>query len=291
MTVDLETIKNASRRSGFRKSVGVFFKSRLSKIGAGILVAIFLMVIIGSLTVPYNPSIASTDLNQAPSMRHIFGTDYLGHDIFSQVVWGAYPSLLVSLYTALAATFVGFVAGVYAGYYRRLEPIIGGATDIVMSFPALPLLIIIGMIILTNDSLIAASLIIVLWAPVARAVRSQTMSVKKLAFVEAAKTTGLNDRQIVWKIVIFEVAPIAVAYFIINISLGIILITALQFLGVGNPLNITWGSILYWAQQYAFDSGAWWWILAPGLIITLTTTGFALIGYSVEEVMNPRLRS
>ena len=100
----------------------------------------------------------------------------------------------------------------------------------------------------------------------------------------------MNDRQIVLKIILFEVGSIGIAYFIINLALNIVIVTALEFLGVGNPLVVSWGSILYWAQQYAFNLGDWWWILAPGFIITLTATAFALIGFSVEEILNPRIR-
>ena len=87
-----------------------------------------------------------------------------------------------------------------------------------------------------------------------------------------------------------EVAPIAIAYFVLTVATGIVLVSALQFLGVGNPDLISWGSMLYWAQQFAFYYGDWWWILAPGLSISLVATGFALIGFSLEEVANPRLR-
>ena len=85
-------------------------------------------------------------------------------------------------------------------------------------------------------------------------------------------------------------AAIAIAYFIINLSLSIIIITALQFLGIGDPLQVSWGAILYWAEQYAFGDNAWWWILAPGLMISLVTTSFAFIGFAVETVLYPRLR-
>ena len=143
----------------------------------------------------------------------------------------------------------------------------------------------------SEPNLIPIFLVLVLWAPVARAIRAQTLSVKKLAYVDAGRTSGLKDRHIVTGIIFYEVAPIAVAYFIINISVSLILITALEFLGVGNPLVVSWGSIMYWAQQYAFGERAWWWVIAPGAIISLFCTAFGLIGFSFEEMINPRLRT
>jgi peptide/nickel transport system permease protein len=267
------------------------FRSRVAKVGGLLILGIVLLILLGSLFWKDPPELTSGPLFSAPSFAHPFGTDYLGQDILSQVIWGGYSTLLETIYVALGATLIGWIAGVHAGYFRRLEPIIGGCTDIIMTFPAIPLLLMIGTIFIGEYALLPLLLIVILWAPVARAVRAQTMSAKKLAYVEAAKLSGMNDRQIVWKIVSLEVAPIAISYFVINAALGIIILTALEFLGAGNPLAVNWGSILYWAQHYAFISGAWWWILIPGVIISLTTTGFALVGYSFEEILNPRLRS
>jgi peptide/nickel transport system permease protein len=129
-----------------------------------------------------------------------------------------------------------------------------------------------------------------LWAVIARAVRAQTMSVRTLPYVDAARTSGLRDTEIVTKIIMPATAAIAIAYFIINLSLSIIIITALQFLGIGDPLQVSWGSILYWAEQYAFGAKEWWWVLAPGAMISLVTTSFAFIGFAIETVLNPRLR-
>ena len=101
----------------------------------------------------------------------------------------------------------------------------------------------------------------------------------------------MSDFQIIRKIMIPEVTSLAIAYFVLTVSAAVVLVTALQFLGVGNPTEVSWGSMLYWAQQFAFYAGDWWWILAPGVSITLVALAFALIGFSVEEVMNPRLRA
>src|SRR5579875_3069173 len=287
---DEEASENSSRFEFLRTIYANILGSRSAKIGVVIVVAIMLFIILGSLLSSFPPNKATTDLNSPPTWVHPFGTDYLGHDLFSQVVWGLYPSLLTALYSALGATLLGFFAGILAGYFGKLESIIGGATDVIMIFPALPLLILIATIFLASNEQIGILLILVLWAPIARAVRAQVLSVKKLAFVDAARTSGYNNRQVILRIIVYEVASIAIAYFIINLTLGIVFVTALQFLGVGNPVIVTWGSILYWAQQYGFTMGDWWWILAPGVIITLIATGFALIGFSFEEVANPRLK-
>lgn len=282
--------KSRSILRSMLSKTSIIFGSKVAKTGVVIILGIVLMVLLGSLFFPLPPNSVTGTPYSPPSFGHPFGTDYLGQDVFSQVVWGAYPSLFIALFVAFASTLIGYFAGIYAGYYRKLEAGISGLGDVILSFPFLPLLLMVGTIFYADPQVVPILLALILWAPVARAVRAQTISAKKLAYVEAARVSGLNDRQIVWKILTFEVAPIAIAYFVINVALGLVLLTAVEFLGVGNPLDVNWGSILYWAQLYAFTGRAWWWILAPGLIIALTTTGFAFIGYSIEEIMNPRLR-
>jgi peptide/nickel transport system permease protein len=141
-----------------------------------------------------------------------------------------------------------------------------------------------------TDTLIIVILIVVLWPAIGRAIRSQVLSVKERPYVESGKLSGMSDFEIIRRVIIPEVAPIAIAYFVLTVAAAIVLVTALEFLGVGNPNIVSWGSMLYWAQNFAFYRGDWWWILAPGISVTLVATGFALIGFSVEEVMNPRLR-
>ncbi|MDA4130204.1 MAG: ABC transporter permease [Thaumarchaeota archaeon] len=256
-----------------------------------IVLAIVGLVLIGPFFVAYGPYDIAGVPNDPPSFTHLFGTDNFGHDLFSQITFGGASSLIVSLYSALGGTLLGFLAGLLAGYYGKLESPIAGATDVMMTFPGLPLLIVVALIFLGNPQAVPLTLILFMWAPAARAARAQTTSAKKLAYIDAAKCSGLSDFQIVFRIIMSEVAPIALAYFVLNLSLGIVLITALQFLGGGNPLIVSWGSILFWAQQSAFIYGDWWWIFAPGAIIALISIGFALIGFSVEELWNRRLRT
>ncbi len=166
-----------------------------------------------------------------------------------------------------------------------------GAADIIVTFPPLPLLILVGMISPNIGNLIIIALIAVLWAPVGRAVRSQVLSVRKRPFVDAAKASGMSDLKIVMKIMIPETASIAFAYFILDVAVAIIIVTALEFLGVGNPNQVSWGSMFYWGEQFAFPAGAWWWVLAPGVSILIVAMSLALIGFSIEEALNPRLRT
>ncbi|MDA4130179.1 MAG: ABC transporter permease [Thaumarchaeota archaeon] len=266
------------------------FRTKAAKAGGLILAFLLLLILVGPLIVTYSPQAIVGLPNLPPEVAHPFGTDYQGHDVFSQLVWGSYPSLTLAFVSALGGSLLGFAAGVVSGYYRKAESVIAGATDVVLSFPTIPLLIIINVIFPGNDFIEALTLISVLWAPVSRAVRAQTLVVKRLSYIDAVRMSGMRDFKIIWKVLAFEVASIGMAFFIISLSVSVILVTALEFLGVGNPLHVTWGSILFWAQKYAFGFGDWWWVLAPGAVISLVAVSFALMGLSFEEIMNPRLR-
>ncbi|MDG6898872.1 MAG: ABC transporter permease, partial [Nitrososphaerota archaeon] len=221
---------------------------------------------------------------------HPLGTEYQGRDILSQLVWGAQSSLLVGVGGAVGAVIIGTIIGMFAGYFRRLEGLLTGFTDIIMIFPAVPLIVLLGTLRPVNTSYLIIILSVVLWPPVARSIRSQVLSVKELPYVEVAKMSGMRDIEIVYKVIFPAVAAIIFAYFVLTVAACVVLVTGLEFLGVGNPDVVSWGSMIYWAQQFGFYSGSWWWIVAPGAVITLFTVGLAMIGYSVEEVMNPSLR-
>lgn len=286
------TFQRNSTTVFFRKTIRksrALMRSRLRIAGVAILLLVFLIVLTGSFLWHFTPQ-GTYGVNEGPSIRHPFGTDYLGHDLFSQIAWGAYPSLFVAIGAAIGSVVIGLAAGVVGGYFSRLEILLNGASDVVMAFPAIPLLIIVGSLFTATNTLIMVMLILVMWPAVARAVRAQVGAIKKMAYIEASSTSGMTDLQVIAREIVPEVGAIAVAYFVLNVALAIVLTTAIEFLGVGNPSVVTWGSILYWAQQYAFFIGDWWWVIFPGLMITLTASAFALIAYSLEETLNPRLK-
>ncbi|MHB8566365.1 MAG: ABC transporter permease [Nitrososphaerales archaeon] len=258
--------------------------------GMVMLAGILIFVLLGPFLWPYKPFQVAGPLNSPPSLAHPFGTDYMGEDLMSQVIYGAYPTLIVGVVSAVASTLIGFVAGLYGGYYEKARVPISLATDIILSFPSIALLIVIGSLYLPSTPVIIGGLIVILWATCSRAILPQVSSLKKLPYIDAARTSGLRNRKIMWKIIAPAVYPVAIAYFILIVSIGIIIATSIGYLGMGNFSEISWGTIFYYAQQNAFFLGDWWWVLAPGLMLALTASSFALVGFSLEEIMNPRLR-
>jgi peptide/nickel transport system permease protein len=285
--VDQETSPTNERPSFFSS----LWRKRSAKVGLAILVAYGVVAFVGPLIVRYSPYDVTGVPNSPPSLSHPFGTEFLGRDVFSQTISGLYLSLPIGIATATAATLLGFVVGILAGYFDRLEGILIGAADVLMVFPALPLMVLLGSIFPATDFNISLIMVLVLWPPIARSIRSQALSVKKRPFVDAAKTVGMSDLRVIRRVIAPEVASIAFAYFVLTVAASIVLVSALQFLGVGNPDVVSWGSMLYFAQQFGFYAGDWWWIMAPGLSITTLAVALALIGFSFEELMNPRLRA
>ena len=280
---------------GSKPGIGAFIFGKVlrttqSRIGAAIVIAILAFVLVVPLAVPYSPYAITGIPNSPPSLSHLFGTDNEGHDVLAQVAYGAYPSLLTGLAAAIGSTILGLVIGVFGGYYRRLDGVLSGMTDVIMAIPAFVLLIIVGSIFYPTDALIIGAVTLVQWGICARAVRAQVASVKNPAYIDAEKLSGRSDVSVVLRVILPEVLPIALAYFVVIVSYSIILIASLQFIGIGNITVVSWGSILFYAQQYAFFNGDWWWVLAPGVLIALVSVGTALIGFSFEEVSNPRLR-
>ncbi len=283
------TTKNAI--AGFANFVKVvFLRKKAAKIGSAIILFYAILIILGPNLVPYSPYATSASINSPPSASHLLGTDYLGHDVLSQVIWGAYPSMIVAILAAIGGALLGLIVGVFAGYFSKIEGALTGISDIVLTFPPLPLLVLVGLLYAGASSLLVLILILVLWPPIARAVRSQILSVKNRPYVDAARSSGLSDFEIIKEIMIPSVASITFAYFVLNVAVAVILVTGLEYFGIGNPEIVSWGSMFYWAQQFAFYSGDWWWIFAPGIAVTTVATAFALIGFSVEEIANPRLR-
>jgi peptide/nickel transport system permease protein len=265
------------------------FSKRTAKAGVVIILCFVLLMALGPAIYRKSPTRTTSLTNSPPSTSHPFGTDFLGRDVLAELIWGSYPSIFVSVSAAIGAVIIGLMFGVISGYFGRIEPLFTGAADIILAFPGIPLLLLIGSLFTINDAIVALLLILVLWAPVARTIRSSVLSVRERPFVEAAKTSGMGNWQVIRRVIIPQVAPIAIAYFVIVVAIAIVMVTSLEFLGVGSPNEISWGSMLYWAQEYAFFTGTWWSVVVPGLAVALVAAGFALIGFSLEEISDPRL--
>ena len=228
---------------------------------------------------------------QYPSNNYyIFGTDARGRDIFSQLLWGSRVALLVGFASAFFTISIGVIVGLVAGYLGgRIENILMRFTDVILVIPGLPLVIILAAVLgagLWNIILVIA---IVGWPGVARVIRAEVLSIKERPFIDSARVTGASNVRIMFRHIAPNVAPLAFLYMTFAVSGAILTEAALSFIGLGDVNTVSWGIMLQdVSQSRALE--AWWWLLPPGLAITLISLAFFLVGRAFDEIVNPRLR-
>jgi len=223
--------------------------------------------------------------------RYILGTDYEGHDILSWLIYGTRSELLVGVVAALFAVVIGTVVGLVAGFYSGLvDDLLMRATDVVLSLPFIVIALLFASVfgpLLVNIIIIIA---VLSWAGIARVIRSVTLSLKERAFVDAAIIAGASESRLIFRHIAPNVLPYTFLYMTFTVSGAIITEAILAFLGFGDPSNVTWGMMLQFLQISGHSLDAPWWLLPPGIAITLLSLSFYLIGRAFDEVVNPRLR-
>lgn len=269
------------------------------KFGAVGLTGIALLAVLTGLgilapwVVPYNPEETTGEPFSPPSRAHLLGTNDVGQDIFSELIYGIRISLTIGFLAASVAISIGTVVGVVAGYFSGwVDAVLMRLVDVVLVIPFLPLMILLAAYLgpsLWNIVLVIGALV---WARPARVLRAQVLSLRALEFVDAARALGASSARILRRHILPGVLSLSLAQFILAASGAILIEASLSFLGLGDPTAKSWGSTLYYAQvRSAFLSGAWkWWVIPPGLLITMAVLGFAFTGFSLEEILNPRLR-
>jgi ABC-type dipeptide/oligopeptide/nickel transport system permease subunit len=281
---------------GFR-TLRQLARGRTSWVGAALLVVVLALALTAPLVAPYSfAEMSLADRLQPPawlaggSSAHLLGTDPLGRDMFSRVIWAARTSLSVAGISVLVALFFGVTIGLLSGYYGGwLDMVIMRLADMQLSFPYL--LLAIAVMALLQPTL--ANLIVVLalrsWVVYARTVRSSVLVVKRSEFVEAMVALGASDRRIITR----HLAPNVIAPIIVISSFQlaelIIAESSLSFLGLGvQPPTPSWGGMLSQGREYL--TSAWWLGLFPGLAIILTVLGINLFGDALRDALDPRLR-
>uniref|UniRef100_UPI003F4940DC ABC transporter permease n=1 Tax=Ensifer adhaerens TaxID=106592 RepID=UPI003F4940DC len=274
--------------------VSLFWRQKKAVAGLVIILTLCLMALFAPVLAPGDPSERVGRSHQPPTVEHVFGTTKMGRDVFSQFVWGARPSLAVGFATGLAITALGTIVGLVAGYFGgRTDATLDLATNAVLVIPNIPLLILLASFAGTVGPMaIMAIIALTSWPWGARMTRSQTMALRQREFVVAARMVGEPH----WRVIFVEILPNLVPLIGINvvgsIIYAIVAQTTLEYLGFGDPLRVTWGTMLYNAQNSsAIIVGAWWDIAVPAAGIALVGLGLALINFTFDEIANPQLRS
>jgi peptide/nickel transport system permease protein len=239
---------------------------------------------------PYDPEIRVGDPFAPPGGQHIFGTDQLGRDIFSRIIYGAQIVLQVALLSAVFSLVVGVPLGLISGFLGgRLDRVLSLVMDSIYSFPGLILAIALAAL-LGAGVLNMSVAIAVVYVPIFfRLVRGQVLSIKEQLYVEAARSLGARGRTVLWRYIFPNVIPSIVVVFSLNIADAIITEAGLAFVGLGvDPSRPDWGYDIYRGRS-ELVGGRWWPVTFPGLAIALVALGFSLFGEGLSEILNPRL--
>ena len=298
--IDGESLKEDLRlRLARSKEVfGIITANDLAKVGMVILAFFLLVGLFAPMIAPHDPQERQINPDgdwlrgEDPSLTHPMGTTDNAHDIFSQVVYGTQVALIAGGLTALIVGVIGSFAGIIAGYSGGYtETVIMRIVDLAYGVPFIPFAIVLVIVLGANLLNIILAISLILWRETARVIRSEVISIRELADIEAAKASGASDTRIILYHIFPKVLPTAVLYSVFAIGWAILAEAGLSFLGFSDHELVSWGSMLQAAYDgQALDQGMWWWIFPPGVCITLLIMSVYFIAQGIEEVVNPALR-
>ncbi len=275
-----------------KKQLRLVWHSRMGMVGVSILMFFILIALLSPVFVKFNASEFSGEVFREPSSDHWLGTDEVGRDVFAELLYGSRISMIIGVTASAISVSIGSLIGIIAGFRGRLT---GEAlmrfTDIFLVIPALPFMLLVSALLGPSLSHMIMVIGVLSWPGTARIVRSQVLTIKERTFIERARAIGSGDGHIIRKHVLPNVIPLMFANTILIIAVAILTESTLSFLGLGDPLAISWGSMLHFAfTSLAMSNGAWWYFVPPGICIATVVLGFTFLGYAMEEILNPKLR-
>jgi peptide/nickel transport system permease protein len=283
------------RTARSRQAAAQFFRMPTAIAGLAILV-----IFTGAaLTAPLYIHPSDLDVTQAtggqlapPSRHYPLGTDQPGRSVLLLLIWGARASLAIGVIATLLAMVLGSAVGLVAGHCQRwLGRGLMHVTDWFIALPSLPLAISLAAVLGQGATSITIAIVITSWTATARLVRAQTLAVEARPFIERARALGAGNMQIMVRHVLPNVAPLILVSSTLTVAGAILAETTLTFLGLGNPTEVSWGTMINQAYTgSAVSRGAWWYLLPPGIAIVLVVLGFTMTGRAVEHILNPRAR-
>ncbi len=281
----------------------VFRGNKLGLLGSFLVVTAVIVAILAPALTPYQPTDIMRDaaghaLTFAPPSEHPpLGTDDAGRDLWTELIYGARISLAVGFLAGFIAMFVGSLFGTTAGYFGGwIDNLLMRTTDVLLVIPDLPLMLVL-VATLRQMQLHVSPLVVIIfvigllyWTSTARLIRSQVLTIKERQFVARARAIGAGNGHIIRKHILPQIMPLIVANTVLIISTAVLVESGLAFLGLGDPTQPSWGTILNFAfDRNAITNGAWWFYLPPGLAIVWVSLGCVLLGNVLEEMLNPRL--
>ena len=280
--------------SNLPPSLAAFVTNPKGMFGLILLISLILFSLLAPVFSEYNPHRRAGKPHVAPGYEHVLGTTRMGKDVYTQVAYGGRLSLAVGFGAGIAAAAIGLAIGIAAGYFGgRVDDILTFFVNVVLVLPGLPLIIVIASLVDSAGPLVIGIVLALTgWGWSARTIRTQTLSLRTREFVLSAELMGEKK----WRIILKEIFPNMLSFFMGGLVLGtisaILAEAALSFIGLGDPNAVTWGTMLYWAQNnMALQTGAWWEIWPPAIAIMLTGAALVMINFAVDEITNPQLKA
>lgn len=272
------------------EAMRMFLRNPAAIIGMAMLVAVLLVAILGPWLYPVDPfEIKAAPLTPPFSEDAWLGSDYLGRDVLTALIYGGRATLLVGAVAALLSVLIGITLGAFAGYYGgKVDAALMKLTEFFQVLPAL----LFAMVVVTlfSPTLVTVTLAIgiVSWTGTARLTRAEFMKYRGLEFVRAERAIGARDARIIWKVILPNALPPLVVSATLAIGASILFEAGLSFLGLGDPNQMSWGLMIGSSRQYVLS--CWWAVAFPGAAIFITVLAVSLIGDGLNDALNPKLR-
>ena len=266
-------------------------KNKLAVFSAVVIIAIIVVAVFAPIFAPYNPNEqVLKDRLMAPCGAHIFGTDELGRDVFSRIIYGARVSLVIGIVPTVISMAIGTVLGLMAGFLgKKVDFIIMRLADVMLAFPSLLLAMVVMYTLGASLVNIFIALSLVSWAGTARIVRSQTLALKEKEFVEAARSIGVNKWTIMFRHILPNCISSLIVLFTLNIPSAILSESSLSFLGIGaQPPSTSWGLMVVRGKKYLFSDP--WLSIVPGVAILIIVLAFNFLGDGLRDTLDPYMK-
>lgn len=291
-SVGLTAGRTSGRPTGWRSLVSLYRRDALGMAGLIGLIILAILGLVAPLIAQYPGSYGSFEhINMAPSREYWFGTDELGRSILDQTIYGIRSSFYVAAFATVIATFLGIVMGMLSGFFAGvIGDLFTSLIDIFLTLPLLPLMILLASVLSPSLTTTALVIGVFAWPATARIVRAEVIRLRNADYVDAARVVGVSNRRILRK----HILPNAAPPIFINLSFvagsAILAEAGLAFLGLGDPTNWSWGTVLSHAQASGRFQQSWWYATFPSLFIAGTVVSLNLFGQAMNEILNPRLR-
>lgn len=267
-------------------------EKKMAAFSAAVILVMILMALLAPVLTPYSYEEIRDPLNRlaAPSAQHLLGTDELGRDVFTRMLYGARISLLVGIVPTMLSMMAGAALGILAGYLGgRVDAVIMRLADIMLAFPSMLLAMVIMYTLGDGIINIFLALALVNWASVARIVRAETLKLRETEYIEAARCIGVSDRKIMWRHILPNCIPSLIVLFTLNVPSAILSESSLSFLGLGiqKPMA-SWGLMVNTGRQYLYTDPML--SLAPSIAIMVIVLAFNFLGDGLRDILDPHLK-